>query len=79
MASESKARDELIGGEARPAPLAVREEDAAAMIGVSVAKLRRWRQQGLGPRWCRLGARTLVYPVDELKAYLASRLEPARA
>lgn len=44
------------------------------MLGVSVETLRNWRKEGIGPRYAYIGKRTLVYPVDQLKSYLAESL-----
>lgn len=70
--AKSKAAEML--GSATPAPIAVRDYDAAAMLGVSQDTLRRWRLQGKGPAYARLSAHTVVYPVDELRAYLRAQL-----
>lgn len=65
----------LIGNIATIEPLAVREYDAAAMLGVSISTLKTWRTEGTGPRYRRLSRRTVVYPVAELKSWLLSDLE----
>lgn len=53
--------------------LAVDEHRAAEMLSLSVGTLRNWRcrRSKNGPKWARLGGR-VVYPVDELKAWLSS-------
>lgn len=35
-----------------PAPLLLRPAEAAARLGITVAQLRRQRQEGQGPAWC---------------------------
>lgn len=59
------------GGGAAPV-LALREQEAAKAIGVSVKTLRNWRYMTpiTGPRPSRLG-RVVVYPVTEIERYLA--------
>lgn len=46
-------------------------QEAAEMIGVKPATLEVWRVYGKGPRFCKAGRR-VVYPEDEIKAYLDS-------
>jgi len=59
-----------------PQKIAVRDHDAAALIGVSTASLRSWRSQGRGPAYIRAGRR-IVYRVSDLEAFLgANRVEP---
>jgi excisionase family DNA binding protein len=48
------------------------EQQAAKYMAVSVAALRKWRVQGRGPTFHKLG--TLVrYRIDDIEAWLASR------
>lgn len=53
--------------------LAVDEQRAAELLSLSVGTLRNWRSRHSpnGPKWARLGGR-VVYPIDELKAWLSS-------
>lgn len=54
--------------------LALREQDAAAALGVSVRTLRRWRETPRkGPRFSRVG-RTVLYPVTEIQKFLDKNL-----
>jgi helix-turn-helix protein len=50
-------------------PVAVRETDAARLIGVSVAALRRWRREKRGPRFLKL-ERCVRYRLADLNAFL---------
>ena len=50
-------------------PVAVRETEAARLIGVSVAALRRWRREKRGPRFVKL-ERCVRYRVADLNAFL---------
>lgn len=51
--------------------LALTPTEAARAIGVTVGTLNNWRNRHQGPKFARLGTR-VVYPVDELRRYLAS-------
>jgi predicted site-specific integrase-resolvase len=51
--------------------LVVTERDAAKMLSVSPAALRRWRREGRGPGFCRV-ERLIRYRIADLEAYLAS-------
>ena len=51
------------------APLiALNEFELAARWRISVHTLRRWRQEQLGPIFCKLGAR-VTYLISEVEAY----------
>jgi hypothetical protein len=47
---------------------ALNEHDLAARWGLSVKTLRRWRQQLLGPAFCKLGSR-VTYLVAEIEVF----------
>lgn len=49
------------GGQ-RPRPLT--DHEVAEQVGVSVATIRRWRLQGLGPRYLKVGASVRYLPKD---------------
>ncbi|CAJ3062057.1 Uncharacterised protein [Burkholderia pseudomallei] len=51
-----------------PARLALNEHELAARWGLSVKTLRRWRQEQLGPVFCKLGAR-VTYLISEVEAF----------
>jgi excisionase family DNA binding protein len=60
-------------------PLALRPRDAARMLGVSPRTLWGWTAAGLIP-CARVGTgkrRTVLYPVDQLQAWLARQAETA--
>lgn len=40
--------------------------------------LRRWRALGLGPAWGRVGA-TVIYPIDDARAWLRSQIQQPSA
>ena len=48
--------------------IALDENELAARWGISVKTLRRWRQEQLGPVFCKLGAR-VTYLIPEIEAY----------
>ena len=57
----------------RPLPdgvtrVALDENELAARWGLSVKTLRRWRQEQLGPVFCKLGAR-VTYLISEVEAF----------
>ena len=57
----------------RPLPdgvtrIALDENELAARWGLSVKTLRRWRQEQLGPVFCKLGAR-VTYLISEIEAF----------
>ena len=57
----------------RPLPdgvtrVALDENELAARWGLSVKTLRRWRQEQLGPVFCKLGAR-VTYLISESEAF----------
>ena len=55
------------------------EQQAAEMLGCSVAALRKWRWLGKGPVYCKVG-RLVRYGDADLVAYLdANRVQPAGA
>jgi hypothetical protein len=61
------------GGLARRPPdgaarIALDEYELAARWGLSVKTLRRWRQEQLGPVFCKLGAR-VTYLISEVEAF----------
>jgi hypothetical protein len=51
-----------------PQRIALDENELAARWGLSVKTLRRWRQEQLGPVFCKLGAR-VTYLISEIEAF----------
>lgn len=51
--------------------LVVREGEAARLLGVSIAALRRWRRERRGPSFVRL-ERCVGYRMADLEAFLTS-------
>ena len=50
--------------------LAVNESEAARLLGVSAAALRKWRSESRGPRFLKF-ARCVRYLVSDLSAWIA--------
>ena len=48
--------------------IALDENELAARWGLSVKTLRRWRQEHLGPIFCKLGSR-VTYLISEVEAF----------
>ena len=48
--------------------IALDEYELAGRWGLSVKTLRRWRQESLGPVFCKLGAR-VTYLISEVEAF----------
>lgn len=48
--------------------IALTENELAVRWGLSVKTLRRWRQESLGPIFCKLGAR-VTYLISEVEAF----------
>lgn len=75
---------EIIRGGGAPLPhdlrpqRALRSEEAAAYLGLSVAALRWHRRHGSGPSFAKLGAPNgvVVYPIPFLDAWLKARRVP---
>jgi len=51
-----------------PQRIAIDEYELAARWGLSVRTIRRWRQEHLGPVFCKLGAR-VTYLISEIEAF----------
>ena len=48
--------------------IALDEQELSQRWGLSVKTLRRWRQEKLGPIFCKMGAR-VTYLISEIEAY----------
>ena len=57
----------------------INEKQAAEMFGCTASTFRKWRLQGKGPAFCRVG-RLVRYSESDLLAYLEdNRVEPMTA
>jgi hypothetical protein len=66
--------DKINGNERRR--LVIDEDAAAGLLGVSPRTLQRWRQEGEGPAFVRIGKRRMYRPGD-LEAFVeAGRVQP---
>ena len=43
--------------------------EAAALLRLSPITLSRWRVQGYGPRWTKMGPKRVCYSLDDLTAF----------
>jgi len=43
--------------------------EAAAILRLSPITLARWRVQGYGPQWIKMGPKRVCYAMDDLKAF----------
>ena len=55
------------------------EQEAADILKISVRTLQRWRREGQGPRYTRLGVRRLGYSDEELQAWTRRNVFASRA
>ena len=51
----------------------LRPPAAAEFLGVAVQTLARWRVEGVGPLYVKLGARLVAYPQDALEQFVGRR------
>jgi predicted DNA-binding transcriptional regulator AlpA len=54
-------------------PEVVRPVEAASLLSVSLSLLKKWRMQGDGPRYVRLGGRAIGYRRTDLSDWIAAR------
>ena len=55
------------------------EQEAADLLKISVRTLQRWRREGIGPSYTRLGVRRLGYADDDLQAWTKRNRFTSRA
>jgi predicted site-specific integrase-resolvase len=55
------------------------EQEAADILKISVRTLQRWRREGQGPNYTRLGVRRLGYSEDDLQAWARRNVYASRA
>jgi predicted DNA-binding transcriptional regulator AlpA len=46
-------------------------EEAAARLRCSAYTLARWRLEGRGPKWCRIGPKRVAYAIGDINAFMA--------
>lgn len=51
----------------------LRPDQAAAFLGTASSTLAKWRLRGHGPPYFKLGTRMVVYDVEDLEVWLATR------
>ena len=52
----------------------LRTADAAQYLGIGQSTLERTRIDGTGPRWRKLGARIVIYAVQDLDAWASNEV-----
>lgn len=57
-----------------PLPENLSPRQSAVFLNLSVNQLAKWRHQGGGPAWSRIGERRIVYRLEDLRAFVASGL-----
>ena len=55
------------------------EQEAADILKISVRTLQRWRREGQGPSYTRLGVRRLGYSDEDLQAWTRGNRFSSRA
>ena len=58
---------------ARSSRCLLRPPAAAEFLGIAVQTLARWRVEGIGPSYVKLGARLVAYPQDALEQFVGRR------
>lgn len=51
----------------------INERDLAALLGVGISTLARWRSAGTGPHFVVLGPRRLAYRANDIHIWLAQQ------
>lgn len=74
VATETTTRSDLLPRTSTGIPTACLDTaDAAIYLSVSQGTMSNWRSFGTGPRFLRLGPKTIRYLVSDLDEWLASR------
>jgi predicted DNA-binding transcriptional regulator AlpA len=60
-------------------PALLMPQDVAAQLGVSRKALERWRCTGEGPRFVRLGHKTVRYRSEDIDAFIGARVMASTA
>ena len=55
------------------------EPRAAERVGVCAHTLKRWRLRGIGPKFLKLGGRTIKYRESDIEQFLAESVVDPRA
>lgn len=74
MKVKSKKSPTPIRGVTAPTPgrMLLKPSEAAYVLNISAPLLRVWRRQGVGPRWVRLGAKSIRYPIAGIDTFMAT-------
>lgn len=60
-------------------PIAVDEQTAARLIGMTPRTLQEWRRTGTGPRYARISSRCVRYRIADLDTWTAERTHTSTA
>jgi len=52
-------------------PYLLTTDQASDLLGLQPATLKRWRVLGIGPKYVRLGRRSIRYRQSDLKAFIS--------
>lgn len=44
--------------------------EVSVLTGISIPQLEKWRREGGGPHWARLGDRMVKYHVEDLRTWI---------
>lgn len=62
-----------------PAVRLILPPEVSRILGVPERTLERWRRDGGGPNFCRLGGRRVAYPEQDLHRWISDRTFASRA
>jgi predicted DNA-binding transcriptional regulator AlpA len=54
-------------------------QQLAEFLNLSPVTLKIWRSHGKGPRWQRVGAKSVRYALEDVEAWMAQSAKHARA
>jgi hypothetical protein len=71
MIQRNRARpnDHVTANGSTAAQVFLTAAEAAALLRLSPITLSRWRIQGYGPRWTKMGPKRVCYALDDLTAF----------
>jgi hypothetical protein len=67
--SRLRPNDRVTASDTIAAQVFLTAPEAAALLRLSPITLSRWRIQGYGPRWTKMGPKRVCYAMDDLRAF----------